>query len=463
MRWPSREGRSGRCARAAFWVAVAVPLALFIHGLIHWKSGRSSRDRWGAPALASACVWLAAVPIICGVATIFGRRAAPSVTARCGEKLRQRSPQFLLGFTSLALSLAAAELAARRWLPSPPLDGLHDYSNAIFDQNDWQESFCEIDVDLGWRGRANASGWITRPDVRFCVEQNSAGFRDIRDPRVAAGDRRIVVLGDSFVWGFGVEQDETLTARMRTMLADVEVHNLGVCGYGTDQSLLNLRRFARELRPTRVFYCSYVNDLSDNQRAFQHGHSKPRFTWHNGELALHQPIRPEPADARANADSPPTPLALLAQPGVSFRRAADYYVSPRSTLYRHVRRALSEPAAPASGAASGVAFDRLTTSLVEQMQHECEQAGAGFTLVLIPERSVMKSSDPSRYFDSVRSWSASVGIDCLDLTSSLARAESPAYLIEGHWSAAGHAAAAAAIARHLLAGSRGEFLAESRD
>src|SRR6185503_2752348 len=76
------------------------------------------------------------------------------------------------------------------------------------------------------------------------VTHNSQGNRG---PEAAfakpSGVRRVVVIGDSQAWGYGVGDDETIPAQLQRLLneaggARYEVLNLGVGGYGTDQAFL---------------------------------------------------------------------------------------------------------------------------------------------------------------------------------------------------------------------------------
>jgi len=63
----------------------------------------------------------------------------------------------------------------------------------------------------------------------------------------------LVVLGDSFAWGFGVE-DEQMFTRIVERESDppVELVNLGVSGYGTDQQYLLWLELGQRFQPDRV-------------------------------------------------------------------------------------------------------------------------------------------------------------------------------------------------------------------
>jgi hypothetical protein len=64
----------------------------------------------------------------------------------------------------------------------------------------------------GWRGAVSASFTFEDDPVRMEVAQNSRGYRDLeRTEENPDGAERILCCGDSFTWGWGVEQDSIYT------------------------------------------------------------------------------------------------------------------------------------------------------------------------------------------------------------------------------------------------------------
>ena len=62
---------------------------------------------------------------------------------------------------------------------------------------------------------------------------NSRGLRDREYPYAKpAGRKRCLLLGDSYVFGWGVEANETAAKVMEARLAGVEVINGGCPGWG---------------------------------------------------------------------------------------------------------------------------------------------------------------------------------------------------------------------------------------
>ena len=129
-----------------------------------------------------------------------------------------------------------------------------------------QIMFWRHDPRLGWRHEPGMEGDFSKPplfDTR--VKINSKGLRDKEyDYEKKKGMKRVAVLGDSFVWGFGVEQTEIFTEIIEAEVEGVEVINGGVSGYSTDQSLLWFMDEGIKYDPdlTILFLCH--NDIEMN-------------------------------------------------------------------------------------------------------------------------------------------------------------------------------------------------------
>jgi lysophospholipase L1-like esterase len=130
------------------------------------------------------------------------------------------------------------------------------------------------DDTLGWRHEPGASGTYVGPrpwpvEFRTPIRINSLGLRGPELAPLPAGGRRILVLGDSFVAGFEVTDEETFVHRIGLELtkrlgAPVQLVNGGVRGYGTDQALLYYTTRGRALEPDLVVMLHSGNDASDN-------------------------------------------------------------------------------------------------------------------------------------------------------------------------------------------------------
>jgi len=147
---------------------------------------------------------------------------------------------------------------------------------------------------FGWFSTPHALGSDDRggPDAGNIV-LNSHGFRGPdADAVKAPGTVRLAVLGDSFVFGGGVDEDHLFTAEMQRLLstrapARYEVLNAGMDGYSTDQEWLVYREEVRPLRPDVVVLVACDNDFEANTLDLVYRrYYKPYFTSEDGQLRL---------------------------------------------------------------------------------------------------------------------------------------------------------------------------------
>ena len=141
-----------------------------------------------------------------------------------------------------------------------------------------------VDPELGWRNRADLRAEATGPTLqfpvfRYQVTMNSRGLRDSEHPlEKPEGVKRIVVLGDSFAWGWGVDDGFSFPDVLEKRLGpQVEVINLGVPGYSTDQELLWFEREGKLYEPDLVILCLLMNDIEGNGMTFRDNMGKPRL------------------------------------------------------------------------------------------------------------------------------------------------------------------------------------------
>jgi lysophospholipase L1-like esterase len=140
--------------------------------------------------------------------------------------------------------------------------------------------FYKYDELLGWRNKPGAAGVFSTPEFSTSVTINSKGLRDKeREYKKPAGIKRVIVLGDSFTWGWGVEEKDKFTEILNNKLpSNYEVINMGVSGYGTDQELLTLEREGLKYNPDLVIVAFHPQtDLEDNISAIRYSYPKPLF------------------------------------------------------------------------------------------------------------------------------------------------------------------------------------------
>jgi GDSL-like Lipase/Acylhydrolase family len=219
-------------------------------------------------------------------------------------------------------------------------------------------------------------GWEPRPGAVVLVAGqrttiNADGLRGALHPRERTPGRpRLLMLGDSVAFGFGVADDETFAADLEK--DGYEVVNLAVPGYGTDQELLRLERLGAAYRPDVVLLHFCVrNDFVDNgsRTYFYDGlHPKPYFTLEQGALVPHvDHLR----------------LSPLARTGL--------WLHERSFLFNRVAGrggpSESEWAARRASATRDTLVARdLTVRLIARVAEVAHARGASFALVTHPGR-----------------------------------------------------------------------------
>ena len=166
-------------------------------------------------------------------------------------KLRRRLSNLALVLVSILVMLATGELALRAFTPAVKGE-------------DTLRRYIHFDAGLGWRGIPLARGSYSTRHFTMQVEQNAGGFRGSREagPSTEPVPGRVVVVGDSYGWGFGVEEAEMFTSRLGIMRPELEMINMAVPGYGPDQELLLLRESGFALQPeVVVVQFSLLNDV----------------------------------------------------------------------------------------------------------------------------------------------------------------------------------------------------------
>lgn len=101
------------------------------------------------------------------------------------------------------------------------------------------------------------------PDAprRIVVTSNAAGFRNAREFSARDDRLNILVVGDSYVFGEGVEEVERFTNRLEASSPDWRVDNMGIPGFGPDLMLLALEEVLKEVRPKVVLFCLFYDDF----------------------------------------------------------------------------------------------------------------------------------------------------------------------------------------------------------
>jgi len=169
----------------------------------------------------------------------------------------------LIVFLALLLGLELATQALGIHVPAIGRPGLSgDFGLWVYDET------------KGWfhAPLTTAESFFGGPD-RGKVHINSMGLRGEEPRSERKGLTRVLVVGDSYVFGVGVDEEHLLTTQLENLLgpyfADgVEVVNMGMAGYSTDQELLLWRELGVGLEPDIVILVVCDNDYLANSENF---------------------------------------------------------------------------------------------------------------------------------------------------------------------------------------------------
>jgi hypothetical protein len=193
---------------------------------------------------------------------------------------------FLLGF-SLLIGIAFLEIASKIVLKTTRLNEKIKYAEDGLKNSSPAYSIGCSDEYLGWGFRPNTSEKCRNSDFDVDYSINSKGFRDRETSVDGLSEKfRIIALGESTVFGEGVDYGRRFTEIIENALDNVEVINMGVWGFGADQSLLQLERDGFQFKPDAVILF-VIEDFFERCKLYQRGRAvKPRFVLNDNKDGL---------------------------------------------------------------------------------------------------------------------------------------------------------------------------------
>lgn len=118
---------------------------------------------------------------------------------------------------------------------------------------------------------------VLKPNHRVpgWISTNSLGLRAPEPPAVKT-KTRVLVLGDSYTFGFGLREQETFCAVLGGRLAgSVEVYNAGISGFEIADSVAQYFRVVDRIDPDVVIVTFVTNDLNDSYVSNSEGNLSP--------------------------------------------------------------------------------------------------------------------------------------------------------------------------------------------
>lgn len=281
------------------------------------------------------------------------------------------------------------------------------------------------------------------------IETNRLGFRDAdHDLDALAGQRPVVFLGDSYIFGWGVRRDERISERIAERLRAagdaVPVLNMGLWGSGTYQAIDVLDAFARRSNPRLVILGFFIgNDFLDNIAAAHVPADKVTHVDDPADLLKFIPLITPGLTARE---------ILRTSPIVNLVKYGLWGSSAFRTLFNglDIRNDRIQLYAPGSHEADEALYGptlKALTAFVERAR----ELQVPVVVLLIPDH--LQALDPQLFedYDGTRPQRIlvehleDIGVDVIDLLPAFRDAPDPQALYfreDKHWSASGHELAA---------------------
>lgn len=382
---------------------------------------------------------------------------------------RESRPSWtLVGAAGIAGALAAAgvELLARAepgMLPAAVQAAAGRCSHRAADYyRDWHATFTP-DPELGFRCRPCLDVVLAgHPELGCRLRTNHRGLRTTLEE----GPVDVVAIGDSFTFGYGVEERAAWPAQL-ARLSGLRVANLGISGFGPGSELAMLRREGLRLRPRLVVWQFFANDLLDaaSFAAWQRSGQGDFLAWERARLT-------PSGDFGVAGGVGRSVRGLLHRWLVSYE-LAKYALrlgaySPHSRPARWVRSGGApmllnsrEPLAWADLSDARVQEGMaLTTAALRAARDEARAAGADLLVVAAPTREAVYwrgAAGERQALEHNDRWLAQLcrqlDIPCLSLLPAFQRAAQREQLLyfgqDVHWNPAGHRLAAREIANFV--------------
>lgn len=185
----------------------------------------------------------------------------------------------ILLVVSTALAIGAVEVAMRLrdWYPPPP--------NPISTR---QPSLYRAHDQMGytlWPGKDTTYRYPPNAPFELRLAANTDGLRDDRELGAPDHRPRVLVLGDSFVFGDGVREEDRLTEVLERIEPGWRVDNAGMTGWGLDLMIRALEHVGPKADPDVVVLAVYTDDF---RRLLPYyagvGFAYPKFALEDGEL-----------------------------------------------------------------------------------------------------------------------------------------------------------------------------------
>jgi hypothetical protein len=330
--------------------------------------------------------------------------------------------------------------------------------------------FCQYDPLLGYDG---VPGLTANWPTGFSISMNADGNRD--RPRTAArqpGATRVVMLGDSFVWGYDVPDGQRVSDRLPQFVHrrpgdthDLEAINLAVSGYGTDQESLKYWLKGRKYQPDAVVVSFFSgNDPLENSSAVYWGCPKPRLVVQKEKLILTGvPVSRIAGWSNNSVISPYGVLRRWAPWSALIRELSEREFPPQllprdaTAQVRELRRLGVIDGIAAEPATDTVDPMAITRAIADRLQSYLQAQHTRLVVLLVPSAHLYAGDRPEEatFYSAMRGWAEERHVPYVDYLRETEQYRShynDLYLgINEHWNAFGHETAARLLGTKLNA------------
>ena len=124
-----------------------------------------------------------------------------------------------------------------------------------------ENSFARFDPELGWSYTPNTSTIHSADYIKKPVHFEEHGIRVSNDDfKFNDAHPSILFIGGSFTMGHGLSYDESFVGKFEALQeTPYQIVNLGVQGYGSDQTLLALKRYLPRFK-TKIVVYTFIED-----------------------------------------------------------------------------------------------------------------------------------------------------------------------------------------------------------
>lgn len=218
------------------------------------------------------------------------------------------------------------------------------------------------------------------PPVACRIQTDANGYRNLGPPPAAVD---MVLLGDSFVEGSSVSQDQmwpTLLGQQRT----ASVYQLGLSGTGPSYQLHALERHGLALRPKMVVSMIYEGNDFRGSGAIDPPSRRARLGRRLGDLVKSSPLRRAAERVMLRLLGPLNARgAFPGQEALAWLPLTIPAQGPRQGRYTFPPKRLIDLSASAEEFAASNGWKTVTLVLA-RLQAHCEAAGATLVVVLAP-------------------------------------------------------------------------------